>query len=51
MKDFNELTENELLDINGGGWFEKVVKYGDLVYDFTTGLFKGFSETAKKLPR
>lgn len=51
MKNFNELTEIELLNVNGGGWLEKVIQYGDIVYDFATGLLKGFAETAKKLPR
>lgn len=48
MNNFNELTENETLDINGGGLdWKTVLSYGEAVYDFGKGVVKGFVETAK----
>jgi hypothetical protein len=46
MKNFNELTQEEMLEVNGG------FSLGDLdaLYEFAKGAFKGFRDTAKKMP-
>jgi bacteriocin-like protein len=47
---FNELTEKEMLNINGGG---RGISLGDAIswaepaWDFVKGVGKGFVETAK----
>ncbi|AQS08280.1 hypothetical protein CLOBY_03520 [Clostridium saccharobutylicum] len=50
MNNFNQLTEKEMLDINGGGLnLSTIIKYGEPAYDFLRGVAKGFTETAKKI--
>lgn len=48
MNSFNELTENEILDINGGGLdIKTIISFAEPAYDFIKGVGKGFSETCK----
>lgn len=47
-----ELTNNEMLYVNGGKIsFKDIVSYGQAIYDTATGIWEGFRDTVKELPR
>lgn len=48
MKNFNELTEEEISKINGG--FNPIkfgLEFGEQIYEFGKGVVKGFVKTAR----
>ncbi|WP_252233285.1 MULTISPECIES: lactococcin G-beta/enterocin 1071B family bacteriocin [Clostridium] len=51
MNNFEELTEKQMVNIDGGGKAMKVLPFAENIYDFAKGAFQGFKDTAKKLPR
>ncbi|MEG0844328.1 MAG: hypothetical protein RSD77_09080 [Romboutsia sp.] len=48
MKNFNELTEEEVSKINGGRNLIKFgLEFGEQIYEFGKGIGRGFVKTAR----